>query len=160
MTKSNEQKRKIEVADQSYVNAVFDALMTFQAIEDLLKKCILMSYEIIKYSCSSKVSFNPSPNQIMAIKNRLGLGGLAEKFKEVTPHKNTCETIQAIAKTRNILAHRAAADYLTFPISHDGASLCQSKAEEFQNATEEANKLYYKLIDIYNQIKGEHGEIV
>jgi hypothetical protein len=29
MTKSNEQKNKIEAADQDYVNAVFEALMNF-----------------------------------------------------------------------------------------------------------------------------------
>lgn len=34
------EKLKIEIADQKYVNAVFDALMNFQAIEALIKKCI------------------------------------------------------------------------------------------------------------------------
>lgn len=160
MKKTNEQENKIKAADQSYVNAVFDALMNFQAIEALLKKCILMSYEIIECSCPREVTFKPSANQVKAIENRLGLGGLVEKFKEVTPHKNLCRKIQAATKKRNILAHRAAADYLSFPISSDGADICQSKAEEFQKATKEANKLYYELIDVYNQIEAKHVLLV
>jgi len=41
------------------VNAVFEALMNFQAIELIIKKCIIMSYEIISITCSSNTTLTP-----------------------------------------------------------------------------------------------------
>lgn len=157
---TEEQKIKNENADNNYVHAVFEALMNFQAIESLLKECILKSYEIIAASCPNDTTFTPSEKNIKDIKNRLGLGGLVERFKEVTPHKELCKRIQAAAGKRNSLAHKAAAEYLKFPISLSGAIECQSEADNIQRAAEEANKLYYELIDIYNQIEEEHGKSV
>lgn len=155
-----DQKNKIEIAHNNYVHAVFEALMNFQAIESLLKKCILNSYEIIAASCPNNTTYTPSEKSKNDIKKRLGLGGLAEKFKEVTPHIELCERIQTAARERNRLAHEAANDYLKFRISRSGAEECQSKADAFLYVTEEANKLYYELFDIYNKIKEEHGKIV
>jgi hypothetical protein len=152
------EKSKIEIADQKYVNAVFDALMNFQAIEALIKKCITMSYEIIACSCSSNTTFTPSESSIEAIENRLGLGALVEKFKEVTPHKKLCERIKSVSKIRNNLAHSAAADHMKFSISLSGANKCHLKASEFEQVTEQVNKLYYELMDIYNELEEEHGQ--
>ena len=157
---SEAQKSKIEIADNNYVHAVFEALMNFQAIEALLKECILKSYEIIAASCPGDTTFTPSEKNIKDIKNRIGLGGLAEKFKEITLHKELCKRIQSATGKRNSLAHKAAAEYLKFPISLSGAIECQSEADNIQLTTEEANNLYYELIDIYNQIEEEHGKAV
>jgi hypothetical protein len=152
------EKSKFEIADQKYLNAVFDALMNYQAIEALIKKCIIMSYEIIAVSCSSNTTLTPSKRSIEAIESRLGLGALVEKFKEVTPHKELCNRIKAASKLRNNLAHSAAAEHLKIPISLSGANKCQSKAFEFEQVASDANKLYYELIDIYNQLEAEHGQ--
>ena len=153
-------EHKIEIADNNYVHAVFDALMNFQAIEALLRECILKSYEIIAASCPANTTFAPSDKNIKYIKNKLGLGGLVEKFKEVTPHKELCERIQAATEKRNVLAHKAAVEYLKFPISLSGAGTCQSKADDFELVTEEAIKLYYELRDIYDEIEKEYGKSV
>lgn len=157
---TREQKPTIESADGNYINAVFEALMNFQAIEILLKKCILKSYEIIESSCPNGVSFRPSKSQIKAIENKLGLGGLVEKFREITDHHDLCDRIKETTKVRNSLAHRAAAKYLDFTISESGAIACQAEAEQYQNAADEANKLYYELREILNQIEEIHGQIV
>ena len=157
---SEAQKSKIEIADNNYVHAVFEALMNFQAIESLIKKCIIMSYEIISVSCSRNTTLTPSKRNIEAIENRLGLGALVEKFKEVTPHKDLCDRIKSASKLRNNLAHSAAVEHLKIPISLSGANICQSKAFEFEQVAEQANKLYYELIDIYNQLEIEHKKII
>jgi len=61
-------------------------------------------------------------------------GCLVEKFKKVTPHKELCECIKTAAGKRNLLAHKAAEEYLKFPVSLSGANVCQSKADYFQLA--------------------------
>jgi hypothetical protein len=119
-----------------------------------------MSYEIIECSCPSSVSFKPSTKQIKDIEKKLGLGALAEKFKEVTSHKSLCEKVKKAARNRNLLAHKAAAEWLSFLPSADGANKCQEKADEFRKAADAANKLYYELMDVYNQIEAEHGQLV
>lgn len=154
------EKSEIEIADQKYVNAVFEALMNFQAIEALIKKCIFMSYDIIAVSCSSNTTLTPSKRSIEAIENKLGLGALVEKFKEVTPHKDLCDRIKEASKIRNKLAHSAAAEYLKIPISLSGASTSKLKTLEFEQSAEQANKLYYELLDIYNQLEVDHGQII
>ncbi len=151
-------KQKIEIADARYVNAVFEALMNFQAIELIIKKCIIMSYEIISITCSSNTTLTPSKRSIEAIQNRLGLGALVEKFKEVTPHKELCDRIKNTTKLRNNLAHSAAVEYLKIPISLSGANTFNSKAIKFEKVAEQANKLYYELVDIYNQLEAEHNK--
>lgn len=75
-TKSN----FIQDSDQNYISAVFEALMNFQIIEDLLKKCILASYEILAKATPPELEFTPSKKDIEKIKNSLGLGGLVYKF--------------------------------------------------------------------------------
>ena len=99
-----------------------------------------------------------SKRSMKAIENRLGLGALVEKFKEVTPHKKLCDRIKSASKIRNNLAHSVAADHLKFPISLSGANKCHSKVIEFEQVAEQANKLYYELIDIYNELEAEHGQ--
>lgn len=132
--------------------------MNFQAIEDLIKKCIFTSYEIIAVSCSKNATLTLSKKSINEIESRLGLGALIEKFKEVTPHKNFCDRIKQASKIRNKLAHSAAAEYLKIPLSLSGADTFNLKSLEIEQAAVQANKLYYELVDIYNKLKVEHNQ--
>ena len=150
----------IELADREYVNAVFDALLNYQVIEDLLKECIFASYGILAKTCPDNIHFSPSEREMERIRNNLGLGGLVAKFEEVTSNKNLCSKIKIISKTRNELAHSAAANYLKFPLSTDGAEKLRYKASEYREASETANKLYYELYEIYGKIMEVHGEKV
>lgn len=154
------EENKITKADGEYVHAVFDALMNFQAIEELLKECILASYEILSKASPDGVEFHPSKKDVNDIKAKFGLGGLISKFEIVTPHKDLCEKLRAATKIRNELAHTAAANYLKFPVSGSGADQCLSKASEFKDAAGAANSLFYELSDVFEKIMEVHGETV
>lgn len=158
MSQNNE--NKITKADSEYVQAVFEALMNYQAIEELLKDCILASYEVLSKTSPSGVEFRPSEKELKDIKNRLGLGGLISKFEAVTPYSDLCAKLRQVTKTRNELAHRAAANFLNFPVSSTGAEQCLSKASEYREASESANSLFYELSEVFEKIMEVHGEHV
>lgn len=152
-------KSYIEVVDQIYRDAVFEALMNYQALEDLLKSCIFKSYEILDTTSHKVVTYNPSNEHLKSIQQKSGLGGLAETFKVVTPHKDICERIKAASKTRNVIAHSAAADFLKMRISEEGAKEWHAKAVDFNAAADQANKLYLELIDVFQELIDAHGEL-
>lgn len=157
---SSTEENKITKADGEYVHAVFDALMNFQAIEELLKECILASYEILSKASPDGVEFHPSKKDVNDIKVKFGLGGLISKFEIVTPYKDICVRLRAATKIRNELAHTAAANYLKFSVSASGADQCLSKASEFKEAAAAANSLFYELLDVFEKIMEVHGETV
>jgi Cft2 family RNA processing exonuclease len=150
----------IQNADRDYISAVFEALMNFQTIEDLLKQCILASYEILAKTTPPELEFRPSKQDIKRIKNNLGLGGLINKFEELTPNKELCEKIRASSKIRNELAHKAAANYLNFLPSNSGAQQAILETKKYDEASKLANYLYYELNDVYEAIMLVHGEKV
>jgi hypothetical protein len=153
-------ENKISKADGEYEHAVFDALMNFQAIEELLKDCILVSYQILSKTTPEGVEFHPSKKDIKDIKSRLGLGGLISRFEMVTPYKDICVKLRAATKTRNELAHTAAANYLKFPVSSSGADQILAKASDFNDAAVSANSLFYELSEVFEKIMEVHGKTV
>ena len=159
MTDQKSPKSYIEVVDQVYRDAVFEALMNYQALEDLLKSCIFKSYEILDSTSHKVVTYNPSNDQLKSIHKKSGLGSLADTFKVVTPHKEICDRIKDASEIRNVIAHSAAADFLKMRISKEGAREWHSKAVDFNKAADQASKLYLELIDIYQEILVAHGEL-
>lgn len=150
----------IQDAGRNYISAVFEALMNFQAIEDLLRECILSSYEVLAKTTPQELEFSPSKKDIKSIKNNLGLGGLVNKFEELTPNKELCRKIRDSSKIRNKLAHKAAANYLNFLPSDSGAQQANLEAVKYDDASKLANSLYYDLNDVYEKIMLIHGEKV
>ncbi len=143
-----------------YVNSVFDALMNYQCIEELLKECILRSYEILEKTSTPPINFKVKSETKKSIKNRMGLGGLVGKFRELTTHQKLCDKIKSLVKERNKLAHVAAADYLKHPISQSGNEEILKKAKRFRELTEKVNKLYYELHEVHAEIMQLNGKII
>jgi len=106
------------------------------------------------------IRFSPTENEVRDIRNILGLGSLIYKFEAVTPDKELCKKLKAVTKVRNELAHRAASNFLKFPVSYSGAEQCLAKAQEFGEAAAVANSLFYELSEVFENIMGAHGEIV
>ncbi|HBZ29905.1 MAG TPA: hypothetical protein DEO56_04840 [Nitrosomonas nitrosa] len=159
MTTEETPKSYIEVVDQAYPNAVFEALMNYQALEVLLKSCIFKCYEILNSTSHKVVTYNPSREHLKSICKKSGLGGLADTFKVVTPHKDICDRIKNVSEVRNLIAHRAAVDYLKMQISNEVAREWHSKAVDFNEAAAQANNLYLELIEIYQEILDAHGKL-
>jgi len=156
----NTESNFIQNADRNYISAVFEALMNFQAIEDLLKESILSSYEILAKTTPPELEFRPSTKDIKRIKSNLGLGGLLNKFEELTPNKELCKKIRGASIIRNELAHKAAANYLKFTPSNNGAQQAVLETKKYDDASKLANSLYYELNDVYEKIMLVHGEKV
>lgn len=160
MNEESIENKIINAADDAYRNAIFEALMHYQMVEDLLRDCIIKSYEILNASSHEKVTFTPSKRHIEDILKRKGLGGLVDTFETLTPHKDLCVRIKNETSNRNEIAHRAAADYMKFPISKNGAEECHLKATEFYDFTTIASWLYDELSVIHKELTEVHGEIV
>ncbi len=134
--------------------------MHYQMVEDLLRNCILLSYEILNASSHEKVTYKPSQKHLDDIRKRKGLGGLVDVFETLTHHKDLCARIKQEAANRNIVAHRAAADYLQFPLSKDGAEECFLRASDIDEFATKASWLYEDLYRVHEEIEKIHGEIV
>ena len=160
MDKKSETQNIINASDDAYRSSVFEALMYYQAIEEFLRECILMSYEIINAKSHQVVKFKPEKRQIENVKKKMGLGGLALTFKKLTHHTDLCDRIIKESKTRNHVAHAAAVKYLQFPISENGARNCQDASNELVEAFTIASWLYEELLDVRNEIFEIHGQVV
>lgn len=71
-----------------------------------------------------------------------------------------CKKIRNASKIRNELAHKAAANYLKFLPSNNGAQEAILETKKYQTASKLANSLYYELNDVYEEIMLVHGEKV
>lgn len=150
----------INSADYAYRNAIFEALMHYQLVEDLLRDCIIKSYEILNSTSHEIVSLTPSKRHIEEINKRKGLGSLLDIFETLTQHKDLCARIRKETTNRNLVAHRAAADFLNFPLSITGAKECQLKATEIDEFATIASWLYDELIKVHKELLEVHGESV
>jgi hypothetical protein len=159
MTNQANTKNFIDIVNQSYRDACFDALTNYQALEDLLKSCIFRSHEIIDKTSHKKVTYNPPDCQIKDINfDNKGLWGLADAFEKITPHKELCKQIKKSAKTRNELAHKAAVKFFKINPSEEEILAMQHKAVDYQKAANESNKLYLELVNIYQELLEIYGE--
>lgn len=160
MNDSPSEQNAITASDRAYRDAVFEALMNYQAIEELLRDCIIKSYEILDATSHETVSLKPSGRHIENVRKKMGLGSLVETFKTLTANRDLCERILTESRTRNLVAHKAASEYLKFPISDNGARDCQEKALNIYEAAQTANWLYFELVELHNQISEVHGQTV
>lgn len=86
----------------SYAEAVFDAIMWGQGVENLVRDCIL--------KCIANGKIKPNDKELEKIKNEYGLGKLAKIFKPCISD-DLFNKIFSFSKDRNELAHRAADKY-------------------------------------------------
>ena len=87
----------------SYKEAVFKAIMWSQAVENLVRDCVLI--------CVANGHLNPDDSQVDKIKNIYGLGCLAYKFKPCIS-EDMFSRLLGFSKDRNELAHKAADTYM------------------------------------------------
>lgn len=88
-------------APDSYLAAVHKALLSFQVIEEALKICVGLSYEVIAKEVPSPVVFRFDP----AIINSAPLGKLIKMFSEINCNTELVGDLGKILKWRNFCAH-------------------------------------------------------
>jgi hypothetical protein len=86
-----------------YILAVQNALFSFQMIEEALKICVELSYQIIARSAPSPITFNFDASAI----NNTPLGKLIKMFSGVSANLQLIKDLRKIEEWRNFCAHCA-----------------------------------------------------
>lgn len=89
--------------DNDYIHAASNAMLTFQMIEEALKICIGLSYQIIAMSAQSPVHFRFDPKAI----NAAAFGKLISMYEVVTSTPEVAVDLRKLVQWRNFFAHNA-----------------------------------------------------
>ena len=89
--------------NHAYVLSVQNALFAFQMIEESLKICVGLSYEVISRATPPPVVFNLDAPAI----NNAPLGKLIKMFRGISANKQLIADLRKIEEWRNFCAHRA-----------------------------------------------------
>ena len=89
--------------NEEYINAVNRAIISFQMIEEALKICIGMSYEIIRATTPLPIVFRFEPEAI----TRAPLERLIKMFSAVTLNDELIKDLRKVIEWRNYCAHNA-----------------------------------------------------
>ncbi|MFT7295232.1 MAG: hypothetical protein ACI87Q_003093 [Pseudohongiellaceae bacterium] len=141
--------------DDQYLVSVSKALLSYQMVEEALKLCIGVSYEIIAASNPPEVSFKFSPDSI----NDAPLGSLANMFAKVSNNMVLIKELQKkeLGKWRNFFAHNAFAHEF---MSRDSESLyTQHTVEEVQQVSRHVGELVLKLGEELKALKSVHARL-
>lgn len=91
------------IKNKQYIDAINRALLSFQIIEEALKICVGLSYEIIRVTTPSPIVFQVEPAAIMYAP----LERLIKMFSEVTLNDELIKDLRKVIKWRNYCAHNA-----------------------------------------------------
>ena len=125
-----------------YKNAVFDAIMWSQAVENLVRDCIL--------KCVANNKLSPSDTKLEKIKNTYGLGGLAYEFKPCITLE-LFEKLIGFSKDRNILAHDAANRYMIDAMVGITEEEMQKELWKLNSNKMLAGEIYGELLDLHTR---------
>lgn len=89
--------------NEAYIAAINQALLSFQMIEEALKICVGMSYEIIRATTPSPIVFRFDPAAVL----NAPLGRLIKMFSEVTANDALVNDLRKVIQWRNFCAHNA-----------------------------------------------------
>lgn len=148
--------------DDQYLVSVSKALLSYQMVEEALKLCIGVSYEVIAASNPPEVSFRFSHASI----NDAPLGSLVKMFSKVSNNKPLVKELQVkeLGKWRNFFAHNAFAH--EFMSQDSKSSYTQHSVEDVQQVSRHVGELVLKLGEelktlknVHAQLQSDHGRI-
>lgn len=87
----------------SYIAAIHKALLSFQMVEEVLKICVGLSYEVIAKTVPAPIVFRFDPADI----NNAPLGKLIKMFSAINSNSELVGDLGKILKWRNFCAHNA-----------------------------------------------------
>lgn len=90
-------------ASDAYIAAINKALLSFQMVEEALKICIGLSYELIAKAAPAPVVFRFDPAGI----NNAPMGKLIPMFSEINSNAELISDLGKVLKWRNFCAHNA-----------------------------------------------------
>ncbi|MCB2215824.1 hypothetical protein [Desulfofustis glycolicus] len=116
--------------DEAYIKAIGHILFSFQMLEEGLKICVGLSYDIISAVVPSELSFKVNAKKI----EKSSLGSLITLFSDVTKNHSLVTDLKNIVQWRNFCAHNA---YL----------------HEFQNRNDQSNFSNHSIEDLVKVLK-------
>jgi DNA replicative helicase MCM subunit Mcm2 (Cdc46/Mcm family) len=87
----------------SYIAAIHKALFSFQMIEEALRICVGLSYEVLEKSAPKPIAFRFNPKDI----NKASLGKLINMFSTVSSNTELASDLWKVVEWRNYCAHNA-----------------------------------------------------
>ncbi len=147
--------------DEQYLTWVSKALVSFQLVEEALKLCIGVSYEIIAASNPPEVDFQFSPSSI----NDAPLGNLIRMFSNVSKNEALVAELKSkdVLKWRNFCAHNAFMH--EFMSRTSKSTFSPHSADEVEAVARHVAGLGLKLRDelkrlqsIHSRVCGDQGE--
>lgn len=145
--------------DEKYLDLVNKALFSFQMVEESLKLCIGLSYEIIAASTPSGLAFKFSKDSIY----NAPLGRLISMFSNISNNETLIEDLKKVVKWRNFCAHnayahefmtRASKSSFSHHTSDDLAKIAMASNDLVSLLGEEIKK----LLTIHKNVVGENME--
>lgn len=141
--------------DDLYLTWVSKALLSYQMVEEALKLCIGLSYEIIAVSSPPEVDFKFSPNSI----NNAPLGSLIKMFSNVSKNEVLVEELKSkeLLKWRNFCAHNAFEHELMNRSSKN--SFTPHSAAEVEKVARNVGELVLKVGNELKRLQEIHSRV-
>jgi len=93
----------LTMKNEAYLVAINKALLSFQMIEEALKHCVGLSYEIIRATAPPPIVFRFDP----AVVVNAPLDRLIKMFSAVTVNEELVKDLRKVIEWRNYCAHNA-----------------------------------------------------
>ncbi|MBN4065570.1 hypothetical protein JYT85_02860 [Desulfocapsa sp. AH-315-G09] len=140
--------------DDKYLTCLNKALLSFQMIEESLKLCIGLSYEVIAGSIPSDIAFKFSPESI----NNAALGRLIRMFANISKNETLIDDLQKVVNWRNFCAHNAYAH--EFLKRNSNSLFTQHSAEDLGKVSIFSSDLVLRLSNELKKIQKIHTELI
>jgi hypothetical protein len=89
--------------NDAYIEAASKAMLTFQMVEEALKICIGLSYQIIQSTAPNPVQYKFNSKSI----NNAPMGKLISMYETITSNTGIVNDLRKIIEWRNFFAHNA-----------------------------------------------------
>jgi hypothetical protein len=146
--------KSITEKNHNYVLAVQNALFAFQMIEESLKICIGLSYEIITRAAPFPVVFNFDASAI----NNAPLGKLIKLFSGVSANNELIGDLRKIEGWRNFCAHRAYTH--EFMSRQSGTPVSAKDVEDVSLVITSAVDLLKQIGNDMHVLRETHGTVI
>ena len=139
--------------DEKYLVWINQALLSFQIIEEALRLCIGLSYEVISASIPSEIDFKFSADTI----NNAALGNLIKMFSNTSKNDPLIEDLKKVVKWRNFCAHNAFAHEFMNRNSH--SSFDPHSSEDVEKVAKFSSELVLRLGDELKKLQKIHAQL-
>jgi hypothetical protein len=139
--------------DQEYLDEINKALLNFQMVEEALKICIGLSYEIIAKTIPADMTFKFDPSSV----NSAPLGNLIKMFSKISKNEVLISDLKKIVEWRNFCAHSAFSH--EFLNRKSVSRFSEHSAQDLKKVVDFSSDLVLRLTNEIKDIRTIHIEV-